>query len=605
MKRRLSIALLALITVFSLACPGQVMADSRRVVTLGADLSEKQEKMMLKYFGIRDRSSVEILTITNDDEREHLGSFVPLEQIGTHTYSCAYVCPTNSGGIRVKTANLSWVTSNMIATTLSTSGIRNCDVIAASPFRVSGTGALTGVMMAYEEASGTRLDEDKKKLATEELIVTGELADVIGQAEAVEIVNEIKIQIIENEVVDDEEVEAIVEEAIENYQRNNEEISAVGAGSEIDKEKLVELAKGIAAEDFEYEAVKDTLERVEENVKQEEAADTVTDAEPEEDEPSVSEPEEIAEDSILNNTNVSALGDDVISDSTDKEDNLPAPAAVEPEEDQDSAAGAEPEEDQDSAAGAEPEKDQDSASGAEPEEDQDSAVGTDAAEQKESPEGDKSDAVMEVKGEILSSGAVEGILEILVEAENVVPVSGTVTITDTEEMEIDLSDPAKVIAAPAEAADPAADPTADPEASELTAGTRFLIITGRNEDMYFTGERSIHVDLVAENADGQQFHTVADQVFAAESFGVSLKLSDASELAEGETVNCILYAEETEGTVAVKVDGEEQQVIDLAESTREFSLTVPETGKAVVEIIHLNADGEQVHAVNLELFAEN
>ena len=123
---------------------------------------------MLKYFGIRDRSSVEILTITNDDEREHLGSFVPLEQIGTHTYSCAYVCPTNSGGIRVKTANLSWVTSNMIATTLSTSGIRNCDVIAASPFRVSGTGALTGVMMAYEEASGTRLDEDKKKLATGE-----------------------------------------------------------------------------------------------------------------------------------------------------------------------------------------------------------------------------------------------------------------------------------------------------------------------------------------------------------------------------------------------------------------------------------------------------
>ena len=265
MKRRLSIALLALITVFSLACPGQVMADSRRVVTLGADLSNEQEKMMLKYFGIRDRSSVEILTITNDDEREHLSSFVPLEQIGTHTYSCAYVCPTRSGGIRVKTANLSWVTSNMIATTLSTSGIRNCDVIAASPFRVSGTGALTGVMMAYEEASGTVLDEDKKKLATEELIITGELAEEIGQVEAVEIVNEIKIQIIENEVVDDDEVEDIVDEVIEKYQSSNDQVPAVGERKEIDKEKLVELAKGIAAEDFEYEAVKDTLERVEEN----------------------------------------------------------------------------------------------------------------------------------------------------------------------------------------------------------------------------------------------------------------------------------------------------------------------------------------------------
>ena len=601
MKRRLSIALLALITVFSLACPGQVMADSRRVVTLGADLSNEQEKMMLKYFGIRDRSSVEILTITNDDEREHLSSFVPLEQIGTHTYSCAYVCPTRSGGIRVKTANLSWVTSNMIATTLSTSGIRNCDVIAASPFRVSGTGALTGVMMAYEEASGTVLDEDKKKLATEELIITGELAEEIGQVEAVEIVNEIKIQIIENEVVDDDEVEDIVDEVIEKYQSSNDQVPAVGERKEIDKEKLVELAKGIAAEDFEYEAVKDTLERVEENVKQEDAADTVTDAEPEEDEPSVSEQEEIAEDSILNDTNDSALGDDVISDSTDQEDNLPAPAAAEPEEDQDSAAAAEPEE-QDSAAAAEPEKDQDSAAPAESEKDQDSAA---PADQEESPEGDKSEAVMEAKGEILSSGAVEGILEILVEAENVVPVSGTVTITDTEEMEIDLSDSAKVIAAPAEAADPAADPTADPEASESTVGTRFLIITGRNEDMYFNEERSIHVDLVAENADGQQFHAVADQVFAAESFGVSLQLSDASELAVGEVVNCILYSEETEGTVAVKIDGEEQQVIDLAENTREFSLTVPETGKAVVEIIRFNAEGEQVQAAELELFAGN
>ena len=601
MKRRLSIALLALITVFSLACPGQVMADSRRVVTLGADLSNEQEKMMLKYFGIRDRSSVEILTITNDDEREHLSSFVPLEQIGTHTYSCAYVCPTRSGGIRVKTANLSWVTSNMIATTLSTSGIRNCDVIAASPFRVSGTGALTGVMMAYEEASGTVLDEDKKKLATEELIITGELAEEIGQVEAVEIVNEIKIQIIENEVVDDDEVEDIVDEVIEKYQSSNDQVPAVGERKEIDKEKLVELAKGIAAEDFEYEAVKDTLERVEENVKQEDAADTVTDAEPEEDEPSVSEQEEIAEDSILNDTNDSALGDDVISDSTDQEDNLPAPAAAEPEEDQDSAAAAEPEE-QDSAAAAEPEKDQDSAAPAESEKDQDSAA---PADQEESPEGDKSEAVMEAKGEILSSGAVEGILEILVEAENVVPVSGTVTIADTEEMEIDLSDSAKVIAAPAEAADPAADPTADPEASESTVGTRFLIITGRNEDMYFNEERSIHVDLVAENADGQQFHAVADQVFAAESFGVSLQLSDASELAVGEVVNCILYSEETEGTVAVKIDGEEQQVIDLAENTREFSLTVPETGKAVVEIIRFNAEGEQVQAAELELFAGN
>ena len=48
----------------------------------------------------------------------------------------------------MRTANLNWVTGNMIATTLSTSGVKNCEVVAACPFEVSGTGALTGIQMA-------------------------------------------------------------------------------------------------------------------------------------------------------------------------------------------------------------------------------------------------------------------------------------------------------------------------------------------------------------------------------------------------------------------------------------------------------------------------
>ena len=142
----------------------------------------------MKYFGILGQN-IKTLTINNQDERDHLGSYVPLEQIGTHTYSCALVSPTSSGGIKVKTANLNWVTSNMIASTLSTSGVVNCDVIAASPFEVSGTGALTGIIMAYEAASGTTLDPVKKDLATQELITTGNIANQVGQTQATTIVN--------------------------------------------------------------------------------------------------------------------------------------------------------------------------------------------------------------------------------------------------------------------------------------------------------------------------------------------------------------------------------------------------------------------------------
>ena len=175
MKKRV-LSSIALGLALTVGCAMPVMADSRRVVTLGADLTQDQQNTMMKYFGV-SADSVDIIYINNDDEREHLGSYVPLEQIGNKTFSCALVAPTTKGGIQVKTANLSWVTCNMIASTLSTSGVTNCQVVAASPFEVSGTGALTGVIMAYETASEVTLDVEKKELANEELVTTGNLAD--------------------------------------------------------------------------------------------------------------------------------------------------------------------------------------------------------------------------------------------------------------------------------------------------------------------------------------------------------------------------------------------------------------------------------------------
>ena len=171
------------------------MADGMKVVTLGADLSDAQKNTMLKYFKV-DSSQVQIIYVTNQDEKDHLSAYVPAEQIGSRTVSCAYVKPTQSGGIKVRTANLNWVTCNMIASSLSTSGVKNCEVVAACPFEVSGTGALTGIQMAYETASGEKLDETKKQIATEEMVVTGNLASEVGQDEATNVINQAKMQII-------------------------------------------------------------------------------------------------------------------------------------------------------------------------------------------------------------------------------------------------------------------------------------------------------------------------------------------------------------------------------------------------------------------------
>ena len=326
-KRKLLAVVMSALCIASAIPSVPAFADGEKVVTLGADLTEDQKQALLRYFGIAGQS-IRTLTITNQDEREHLGAYVPLEQIGTHTYSSALVNPTNSGGIQVRTANLTWVTSNMIATTLSTSGVVNCEVLAASPFAVSGTGALTGILMAYESAVGTELDSSKKEVATQELITTTTIANNIGQAEATDIVNEAKMQVIQGNVVNENDIDIIIDDVAEE---ESIELSAS------DRELLRDLMKQIAEQDYDYEDMKETLERVEQNMdtllmsqqtQQSESgapapaanidvdqtavpasdADTGTDQ--------TETPETLPEDSILGNADPEALGDSVVTDST-------------------------------------------------------------------------------------------------------------------------------------------------------------------------------------------------------------------------------------------------------------------------------------------------
>ena len=309
-----------------------VSADSRKVVTLGADLNEQQKQIVMNYFGVT-ADQVDILTITNQDERDHLGSYVPLEQIGTHTYSCALVSPTASGGIQVKTANLDWVTCNMIATTLSTSGVVNCDVIAASPIQVSGTGALTGIIMAYEQASGETLSPQKKELATEELVITGQLANNVGQKEATAIVNEAKTEIISQNITDVTVIQNIVNEAAND---NNTQLTQ----DQVDM--VTELLDKISQEDYNYDDMKDTLERVDENVGVTSQTDELSGDESNDEESAAQQAAQDAqaeaeteteetEASILDNTNDDAFGGDVITGSTlEPETDAPLPETESP-----------------------------------------------------------------------------------------------------------------------------------------------------------------------------------------------------------------------------------------------------------------------------------
>ncbi len=232
--------------------PMTVQADGAKIVTIGANLTEEQKQSMYQYFGTT-ADAVDTIEVTNADERKYMEGIASEAQIGTRTYSCSYVEPTTSGGIQVKVGNLTFVTSSMIASTLLTSGVENCNVVAASPMEVSGTGALTGIMMAYEKASGETLSEDQKAAATEELITTGEIADTIGQKDATDLINEVKQEVIKEGLTDEGEIKEAVNNAVKNYNISLTEDQLA---------KINSLMKNISQYDYDVKALKETLDNL-------------------------------------------------------------------------------------------------------------------------------------------------------------------------------------------------------------------------------------------------------------------------------------------------------------------------------------------------------
>ena len=296
-KRALPVAMA--IVLGSTTAPLVVRADSSKVVTLGANLTDSQKNSMYEYFGTSS-DKAEVIEVTNADERKYLEGVAPDEQIGTRTYSCSYVEPTTSGGIQVKVSNLTYVTSSMISSTLLTSGVENCNVVAASPIEVSGTGALTGIMMAYEKATGTTLNDDQKAAATDELVTTGDLANDIGQDKAESVMNDVKKDVIEGGLTDADDIQNAVENAAKD---NNVTLTQ----EQIDK--ISDLMKNISQYDYDVKALKNTLDNIDgksggffsnlwSSIKGIFGGDDSSDG------------------GIINGTDDSALGDDVVTNST-------------------------------------------------------------------------------------------------------------------------------------------------------------------------------------------------------------------------------------------------------------------------------------------------
>lgn len=214
MNRKIISILIIAVMLMGLILPvfNLVLADTiQAVVSLGADLTIEQQKQMLDYMNV-DRDDINLVTVTNEEEAAYLKGTSAEDKIGTRAISSAYVEELEKGkGISVETYNITWVSEDMYANALVTAGVKDARVIAAAPFKVSGTAALTGIIKAFEEITGRKLDEDAKRIANEEMVVTGKLGEELGdKKKASELVKRVKEEVVEKGITDREDIKRII-----------------------------------------------------------------------------------------------------------------------------------------------------------------------------------------------------------------------------------------------------------------------------------------------------------------------------------------------------------------------------------------------------------
>lgn len=214
MKKRYLLRLLITIMLGIGVTSTPALAAITEVITFGADLSIDQKNEMASFFGVPDykAKNIPVLDITNAEERNTLKGLVPESAIGSKAISSAYVKILSSGsGITVEIKNITFVSKEMYANALATAKLKDAKVIAAAPFPVSGTAALTGMFKAFEKATGKPLDPEAKIIANEELVKTGQIGEQIGDKnKASQLFMKVKEQIVADKITDPEKIRQTV-----------------------------------------------------------------------------------------------------------------------------------------------------------------------------------------------------------------------------------------------------------------------------------------------------------------------------------------------------------------------------------------------------------
>jgi len=207
--------LIAMLLALLLILPIPAYADvstGDMIITLGKNLTEEQKKLLLTEMNAPD--DAQIITISNEEEHQYLGKYIAKALIGTKAISSsAITIAEKNAGITVKTKNITWVTDEMYINALITAGVKDANIYITAPIPVSGTAALAGIIKAYEVSTDTKIPEDVKQAANEEMVETANLGDDIGTENATALMAKIKEKVAETKPETDQELKSIIDDA--------------------------------------------------------------------------------------------------------------------------------------------------------------------------------------------------------------------------------------------------------------------------------------------------------------------------------------------------------------------------------------------------------
>ena len=256
MKKK-GIALL-LTGVIMASCSMPVYADREDAkldvpyISLGADLNAQEKASVLELLGVseKDLEDYTVATVTNKDEHNYLDSYLDKSVIGSRALSSVLVEGKEDGnGIHVTTKNITYCTPGMYENALATAGIKDADIVVAGPFKISGTAALVGAIKSYENMTGEEVKEENVETATNELVITGQIAEDVGsQEKAEQLIGAIKGEVVSSGVSSPEEIGEIVDQAVKEM-----EVKL----SEEDRQAIVKLMEKIENLDLDINSLKE------------------------------------------------------------------------------------------------------------------------------------------------------------------------------------------------------------------------------------------------------------------------------------------------------------------------------------------------------------